>query len=389
MLKASPIKIEGDTLIEAFPLTHRPARKSKIFIGSKATQSFLITDSYWKPIVDILKKPQKVSTIVNKLDVSETKVKLFILFLIKYKLIFKINKEIIYSSHQKSYAIIENLTLRTAKLALHPVSIFIYISLASFGVFLPISVNGLIPRADNFFWSPILSLSFITYILFSLFMIILHEYAHFLVAKFYGLEGNFTLSNRLNFLVVESQFPNIYSIPKKGRVAIFLAGTLIDLATIGILYILYIFFSHPLIMQLILLEWVAVLWQFLFYMKTDIYFVIKEIVSVENLYTYARQKVKNIGRFRKLNLPLTKKENLIVNIYVVLFLIGSVFGLWRYVTFHLRISLTLLFTSYTNIIAGINSNNLIQFTDGVVVAATEVILFSLLIYAVFKNKILK
>lgn len=387
MPKTSPIKIENDTLIEAFPLTHRPAREGKVFIGSKATESFLIADSYWKPIVDILKKPQRVSTIINKLgSVDETKVKLFLLFLVKYRLIFKINNEVIHFAPHKSFTKIENLTHKTAKLFLHPVAVFVYVSLASFGVFLPIFVNKFVPRAENFFWSPILSLSFITYILFSLFMIILHEYAHFLVAKFYGLRGNFTLSNRLNFLVVESRFPNIYSIPKKGRIAIFSAGIISDLASIGFLYILYIWSSHPLVMQMILLEWVAVLWQFLFYMKTDMYFVIKELVNIENLYTYAKQKIKNIGRFRNLNLPLNKKENFIVNIYALLFITGTILGLWRYVTFHLRISLTLLFTSYTNIIEGMNSNNLIQFADGVVVASTEVILFTLLIYAIIKKK---
>jgi hypothetical protein len=216
-----------------------------------------------------------------------------------------------------------------------------------------------------------LSFTFLSYFLFTIFIIAEHEFVHFVIAAGYGVKGRFSLSNRLNFLVVESKFPNMYSISRKRRIAVFLSGTLTDLATTGVLYFLLIQSNSLLIKQFILLEWVAILWQFLFYMKTDFYFVIKELVGIENLYTYAKERFFGLLKLKWKTLPLTRDENLIVNLYMILFLVGSVLGLWRYLTFHLPVTLNLVFESFGEVIGGMKAGNFIWVLDGGVVLVIQ------------------
>ncbi len=395
-------KITSDTRIKFFHLSVQPGREGKIIIGSKRTKSFIIIDSYWKKIVDIARKEKKVSDIIKVLkredpgnfldNYAESKVKLMLLFFAKYKLIQKIDREtLVENKRAKSININPRLTNFLGSKPL----VAVYLLLAIIGISSLFLTNFSVLDSQNFFWSGYLSLTFLTYFVFTIFMIVEHEFAHFVAARKFGLTGNFSLSNRLQFLVVESKFPNMYSISKKGRIVVFLSGTLIDLATVGILCLILLLTSQhtfspfpvaALIKQLLLLEWVAILWQFLFYMKTDIYFVIKELVNVENLYTYAKERTLGfVKKDRKLPI-LTKRENYIVNIYTILFIFGTILGIWRYLTIHLPITIRFMFQSLSNFFTGVFTNNFILAIDGFMVLVIEIIFLTLLVRVITKKR---
>ncbi len=400
MNEASDLKITSESKIKFFPLTIQPGRKGKIIIGSKRTNSFIIVDSYWSKLTEIAKKEGKVLDIVHELEKdninfvsphSLSKVKIMLLFFAKYRLIQKINGEILIET-RKTRSI--NINPKIIGILTNKLFVAAYTLLAVLGILFFVLTKFSALNPENFFWSKYLSLTFSTYFLFTVFMIVVHEFAHFVAAKRFGLTGSFSLSNRLQFLVVESKFPNMYSISKKGRIIVFLSGTLIDLATIGILYLILLnlkdtanfLIIRELIKQFLLLEWVAILWQFLFYMKTDMYFVIKELVNVENLYTYAKERTLGfVKKDRKLPV-LTKKENYIVSIYTVLFILGTALGIWRYLTIHLPITIRFMFQSLSNLFTGVFTNNFILAIDGFVVLVIEIIFLTLFIKVVVKRR---
>jgi hypothetical protein len=365
MKNSTSIRIENDGKITFFPLVIQPAREGKIFLGSKVTSSFVIVDNKWKKLKN-LQGEVSVSKISHEIGTSIDEVKIFLLLIAPHKLIKAIDGDVLFEVTDSKFYSRKLVRIFDNKLVL-----FLHLILAAYAISLPITNHNLIPTYSDFFWSPYLSFTFLSYFLFTIFIIAEHEFVHFVIAAGYGVKGRFSLSNRLNFLVVESKFPNMYSISRKRRIAVFLSGTLTDLATTGVLYFLLIQSNSLLIKQFILLEWVAILWQFLFYMKTDFYFVIKELVGIENLYTYAKERFFGLLKLKWKTLPLTRDENLIVNLYMILFLVGSVLGLWRYLTFHLPVTLNLVFESFGEVIGGMKAGNFIWVLDGGVVLVIQ------------------
>ncbi|HEX6977435.1 MAG TPA: hypothetical protein VF185_03760 [Patescibacteria group bacterium] len=402
MSETRDLNITTNSKIKLFPLTIQPGRKGKIIIGSKRTNSFIIIDSYWEKFVEVAKKEKKVSKIAEKLrkedpnnfigSYSTSKVKLMFLFFAMYKLVEKIDGKTVFEN-KRITAIRINPKL-TNILGSKPF-VLVYFFLALFGLFFTVLNGFSVLDPQNFFWSGYLSVTFLTYFVFTVVMIVVHEFAHFVAARKFGLTGNFSLSNRLQFLVVESKFPNMYSITKRGRIIVFLSGTLIDLATVGVLYFfLPINPKHTntplavsaLIKQFLLLEWVAILWQFLFYMKTDFYFVVKEMLGIENLYTYAKKRTMSFIKRDENPVLLSKRENNIVNIYTALFVFGTIFGIWRYLTIHLPITIRFIFQSLSNLFTGVFTNNFVLSMDGFVVLIIELIFVTLFVRVITKKK---
>ena len=371
------IKLKDNSKVKTFKLVWQPARQGKIFIGSKETNSYIVVDSYWRHFTKLINKNFPLNEIAKKLSMSNTKAKLMVIALIQNKLVHKIDKNIILKRNRKAP--------RDYIANMNPIFISLFTFLAIFALIILVLVPKFFPKPSDFFWSNYLSLSLLSSFIFTWISAIGHELAHLTIAKLYGINGKLALSHRLNFLVIETQFSDIYAIPKKGRIAIYVSGIAVDMAATTILYLILFLNNSAVVKQFILLEWLSISWQFFFYMKTDVYFVIREIFGIENLYTYAKQNLFNISKSKKINQQLTNKESMLVNIYTFFFAAGTTLGILRYTFYTIPILLTLILESLQKIIAGIYLKNSIYVFDGGVVLAVEVILNLLLIYSIIKN----
>lgn len=382
------IVIDGNSRIKAFDITIQKGRPGKIVVGSKETNSYIIVDEAWNNFIEILDDSLTLSEIAQKLNHlypknfeakrALTRLKMMVIYLIENKLIYKVNGQIIYKSKKQKdvKSFISN-------------SVFwvIAIPVLTFAVLSVFVLTKSFPVPQDFFWSKYLSLCLLSSFIFTWVSALFHEAAHLFIARMNGIKGKLRLSHRLNFLVVETYFPDIYALSKKARIAIYISGIIIDMSIITVLYGLVPLTNHGIVGQLILLEWLSILWQFFFFMKTDVYFVIKEIVGLENLYTYAKMKILNIFKFRRDISFLNKRENRIVNIYAAFFVIGTFIGLFRYGFYHIPILMTLIAGSIGKIASGFINQNGVLFFDGLVVLVIEIILNALLIFTVFRKKV--
>ncbi len=386
-MQVKNIKLENNSKIKTFKLTIQEGRPGKIFVGSKETNSYLIIDDYWKSFIDLLNKGLtvgKISEELTKKDPSNfdtvrslSKTKMMLIYFIQNKLIKEIDGEVIYKSKEKDN--LKDLISKTLFLVIiTPIIIFAAISI--------IALPRFFPKPNDFFWSNYYSLCILSSFIFTWVAAFMHEVAHLIIARAYKVKGKLRLSHRLNYLVVETYFPNIYSIPKGPRILIYISGMITDMALISILYWITFLHNFPLVRQFILLEWLSILWQFFFFMKTDMYFVIKEFVGIENLYRYANLKIINLFKLKKTKLMLSKEEDTKVNIYTVFVLAGTAVALFRYGFYHLPILITLIIGSIYKILVGAASGNKILLLDGGVVLLVEVILNLLLLFTFLKRR---
>lgn len=399
------VRLRSGSKVQAFLLNCQPARAGKIFIGSRETNSYIIVDACWQPIVKLLSEERSVLEIANKLSQIDPrsfckedaldKTKILIMGLAKHKMIKKIDGKVIFNCLPKEKVALNPIIEKAAFFVTRHIPILMIVTLALFALLTPLVFPETFPRPSDFYWSKYLSLCIASSFAFTWISVFLHEGAHLIIARRYGLDGKLRISHRLNFLVVETYFPDIYSIPKKGRMAIYISGMIIDMAIISLFYIciflinskfLYLQGLVLLLKQFVLLQWLSILWQFFFYMKTDFYFVIKEFVGIENLYTFAKERMLNILKFKQVDLPITKKENRIVNIYTVFFLIGNILGIARYVFYHLPILVTGVISGVEEIVNGLETSNIVPFADGLVFVTVELFFTTLLVHSIVKER---
>lgn len=186
-------------------------------------------------------------------------------------------------------------------------SYIIYFALFVLGISIVCVYPKFFPRYDDVFVSNSLSFSFIlTFILGWLFLFI-HELAHLIAARSLGIGSKISFSHRLVFPVAETDMSNIVTTPRNLRYRAYLAGIGWDMSFFGLVIIIQylnsaelIYFSDTIITYLRLIALTAFLriaWQFMFFMRTDIYYVITNYYKCNNLIENTVFYLRN--RFRK------------------------------------------------------------------------------------------
>lgn len=129
--------------------------------------------------------------------------------------------------------------------------------------------------------------------------ILLHESYHALAGRRLGLPSTLTIGRRFYYLVAETRLDSLFSVPKTKRYLPFLAGMLADIVLISALTLV-----AALLHDLGLPTWCAgvclaiafsgllrVIWQFMFYLETDLYFVISHALRCPDLQAAARFRI--------------------------------------------------------------------------------------------------
>lgn len=172
--------------------------------------------------------------------------------------------------------------------------------------------------------------------------ILLHEAFHALAGRRLGLPSTLTIGRRFYYLVAETRLTSLFSVPKRKRYLPFLAGMLADIVLISVLTLV-----AAVLHDALLPAWCAgvclaiaftcvlrVLWQFMFYLETDLYFVICHALRCPDLQVATRFYIKT--RVRKLlrrSPPRTdaewgEREGAMARWYAPLLVIGYGFSLF-------------------------------------------------------------
>lgn len=198
-----------------------------------------------------------------------------------------------------------------------------------------------LPSYQDFFFVDNYLLTFVLSIVSALALVFIHEFAHLIAGKAVGVDGNFSVGMRLFYPVAETNLTGLWSVPGKKRVLPFLAGMINDTLIISLILILFWLSDYGLIPTgfnpfsfgkfLILILFYGILWQFLFFVRTDIYFVVLTLSGAKNLYGDSWRLIKNkilssIGKKIEA-LKLSNKELQVVKIYSLFMLAGTIISI--------------------------------------------------------------
>jgi hypothetical protein len=280
----------------------------------------------------------------------------------------------------------------------------LYITLILVAAFTLITHIELIPHYQDFFWSTATSMVVVGNMTITLVNLALHELAHLVAARSLGIPASISLSTRLHNLVVQTDVTGLWAVPRRHRYRVYLAGILWELASMSVALLLLAYVPLPVFVQnllhvLILIQFLGVSWQFEFYMRTDIYFVVLDLLHCHNLFEdslaflrYRLQRVwLRISHSRANDFPVNPlaylpiQERHKVVIYSWLVLVGSTISLLMFAGYSLPILMKLFVQAGISIWQGITLRQPWQFLDGAVTILIEGSFQAVFVVTFFNN----
>ncbi|SEN44337.1 hypothetical protein [Actinacidiphila rubida] len=160
------------------------------------------------------------------------------------------------------------------------------------------------PSYHDVFFTSHLALIPITLTVVQIPCILVHEGYHALSGRRLGLPSTLTISRRLYYLVAETRLDSLFSVERRRRYLPFLAGMLADAVLIAGLDLLVVALRghgvpHWVPALLLAVAFTCVmrlLWQFMFYLETDLYYVVTNALRCSDLQNATRAYVRR--RFR-------------------------------------------------------------------------------------------
>jgi len=217
------------------------------------------------------------------------------------------------------------------------------------------------PRFNDFFWIPpgtvLLAIAFS----FGWGMSFFHEIFHLLAAKSRNIKGSLAISNRLHYLILETNVSDAWKLPRRQRYLLYLAGMLFEgfIMSCQILVLLFQesgWIQLPVILtsimkMMVLITLLSLLWQLRFFMQTDLYYVIANFFNCKNLFADTTDYLAYLWQYyvkhqKEAQPPdIPNHELKAVKFYVVFFIIGTIFTLWPFFRYILPIAIKLIVAS--------------------------------------------
>jgi hypothetical protein len=199
---------------------------------------------------------------------------------------------------------------------------------------MPVPADLVFPDHRTMTWTVLIALSYAG--------VFVHELSHLIAARAVGINSRMGISHRLWYLVAETDLTGLWAVPKRQRYLPMLAGMLIDSTSAALLILLlfvhgqeWLVFSSfwvRLVRALAFSYLLGITWQFFLFVRTDLYYVIANLLNCRNLLGDTQDFLRNqLARIRpsisyvdQSNIPLSERRA--VHIYAVLWVAGRVWA---------------------------------------------------------------
>jgi len=196
----------------------------------------------------------------------------------------------------------------------------------------------LIPDGRSLYFSEHRTAKVLILFVFSLLSIFVHEFCHLLAARAAGVKSRIGIGNRLWILVAETDLTGLWAVPRKQRYLPILAGPISDGVFASLIVFLLYARSHghlhlssgtlEILRACLLLYLVRLLWQFFFFVRTDVYYLVALFFGCKNLMKDTQRFIQNrlayLFRDRSMedqsHIPLAEMR--VVKAYSILWLLG-------------------------------------------------------------------
>lgn len=160
----------------------------------------------------------------------------------------------------------------------------------------------LLPNRHHVFFSPYLLVIELVLIFGQFPLSLLHESFHVLAGRRLGLRSRMRLGRRLYFVVFETAIDGLVIMPRRQRYLPMIAGIFADLLAVAALTLVAFLTRHPdgelslggqICLALVFTAVLRIAWQFYFFLRTDIYYLVTTVLGCVDLHTTSSQLLRN------------------------------------------------------------------------------------------------
>jgi putative peptide zinc metalloprotease protein len=264
---------------------------------------------------------------------------------------------------------------------------------------------GLVPAYGDFFWSSHTSVVLAVNTLMVVAVVALHELAHLAAARSVGVAGRISLGTRLHLLVAQTDVTGVWALPRRRRYRVYLAGMAWDLLLVSALVLALGHLALPgglreLLAALVLVLVFGLLGQLQIYLRTDLYFVLADLMATKNLAedaaAYALSCARRAGGLLRAParraaavdvlraLPPRERRN--VRLYAAFMVAGSLVALSVFAAYGLRIVIELYGQALAAIADGAAGGDLARLGDGALTFTVQAGFQLLFVWVLVRNR---
>jgi hypothetical protein len=278
----------------------------------------------------------------------------------------------------------EQIPVPFAKRFFGPWPLALYLTIIAAALAVAIAHPSLIPGRDSLVFSEHRTAKLVVLSLVAYATIFLHEFAHLLAARAQGVKSRIGISNRLWFLVAETDMTGLWAVPGRQRYLPMLAGPLLDSVSASLLFLLLFAQSKgaftlvpvadQLVRAMIFVYLFRLLWQCYLFVRTDFYYVITTYFGCKNLMRDTQVFVRNLFRraagSKKLidQSHIPPRERRVIRMYSVLWVCGRGLAFFSLFYITLPVLFRYLHVAYVALARGYRGNSY-QFIDSMAVGA--------------------
>jgi putative peptide zinc metalloprotease protein len=330
--------IKEDSVITFYPLD-MSLQEGEWIVGRKEVGSFISLPEVGVKAINLLMNGLTIEEAKKKLEEEfgeEVELKEFVESLIEVGFVKNVDDELIETEHEEIHAYFENLKQEHAQLLFSKPAYILYMVVMAAGGIVLLANPRFVPRFSDFMFVDSYTVALVTTFVMSWLFVFKHEFYHLAAAKSLGLDAQFRISHRLYFVVAETDITSVWTVPREKRYRVYFAGILSDLVTVSlVLIVLWIFQASDHVVlrflkALILMQIISMVWQCLFFMKTDVYYIMTNYFNCKNLFGDTLAFLSNLlhrvwDRFPYRDLSaVPQREMRIVRGYSIFFVLGNI-----------------------------------------------------------------
>ena len=189
------------------------------------------------------------------------------------------------------------------------VAVFSPVAWVCYGLLVAVAIaamaadHRLVPHYGNIFFTH----SSLTILTLGIFLgqapwLLLHEAFHALAGRRLGLNSNLRIGRRFYYIVFETTLDGLVSQPRRKRYLPMLAGMLLDVLVIAALTLAAAglhsatgagAYIYRLLLSMAFVVVLRLAWQFYFFLRTDLYYLVTTVMGCNDLQTTAREMLRN------------------------------------------------------------------------------------------------
>ncbi|MEM9293530.1 MAG: hypothetical protein AAGD01_17735 [Acidobacteriota bacterium] len=255
---------------------------------------------------------------------------------------------------------------------------------------------SIVPGYRALIFDQYITIKLVAIIVSSLFTVFIHEMGHLIAAKAVGVNSRLGIGNRMWVIVAETDLTGLWAVPRHKRFLPMLAGPIIDLVSASLL--LFIFYAEhsewltlptlasEMLRALFIVYVLQILWQLLFFLRTDLYYVFTTALDCKDLMNDTTNYLKNLAAqlfppLRKMNWWRTsdqshipKRELQVIKFYAGFWLLSRIMALGFLIFISIPLFIEYLGVVTSNLRQG-PKEDIITFLDAALISALSATLF--------------